>query len=234
MKIVWTKGQIPPGGVDVSLFTASPSPLTFGALTSRSRTWASSLKGLSLYSVCSHSLNCTDTQRHNTLKNKQTNPSHLPSPARPTPDLPGSFQTPAAAAGSPSWGRRKVGRLWRLRGRRSSPAWSPSWCRPPPAWHFGRRRPDCRISRMFNIRIYYPRKIADPGFHSNVDSLSTITFWNISIFFSVLRVIRNVFKKLYVQKKSKEHEVIQPLNKYHLVPLYFWEQLSKWISFGKF
>lgn len=62
LKIVWMKGQIPPGGMDVSFFMPSLSPLTFDALASRSRIWASSLKGLSLYSVCSQSLNCTNTE----------------------------------------------------------------------------------------------------------------------------------------------------------------------------
>lgn len=127
LKIAWVKGQIAPGGVDVSFFMPSLSPLTFDALASRSRMWASSLKGLSLYTVCSHSLNCTNTECHN----MQNSLKDLLSAARPTPDLPGCSQTPGAGAGSPGWGRRRVGWPSLLRARRSSPASSLSWCRRP-------------------------------------------------------------------------------------------------------
>lgn len=147
LKIVWMKGQIPPGGMDVSFIMPSLTPLTFDALASRSRIWASSLKGLSLYSVCSQSLNCTNTERHN----KKNSLSDLLSPACPTPHLPGCSQTPGAGAGSPRWGRRRVGRPSLLRVRRSSPAPSLSWCRRPLRWHFGRHLPDCRMEGKHNI-----------------------------------------------------------------------------------
>lgn len=144
---VQLKGQIPPGGGGVSFFMPSLSPLTFNTLPSRSRIWSSSLKGLSLYSVCSHSLNCTNRECHN----MQSSLSDLLSPARPTPDLPGCSQTPGAGAGNPSWVRRRAGRPSLLRARRSSPAWSLSWYRQSLRWHFGRHLPDYRMEGIHSI-----------------------------------------------------------------------------------
>lgn len=51
--------QMPPGGGDARVF--SPSAFSLDTLASKHRMWASSLKGLSLYSSRSHSLSCEET-----------------------------------------------------------------------------------------------------------------------------------------------------------------------------
>lgn len=79
--------QVPPGGVDAR-FSASLL-LALDALASKSRISASSLKGLSLYSICSHSLNYRKRKQF-TILPKCLQQSRLFSNARlPATDLVG-------------------------------------------------------------------------------------------------------------------------------------------------
>lgn len=65
--------------------------------------------------------------------------------------------TPAAAAGSQSWGPRRSEQLWRQTGTPPSCRWSRSSCRPPPWWCCETHLPGCAGFGLFRIIYLHHR-----------------------------------------------------------------------------
>lgn len=144
--------QMPPGGGDARVF--SSSAFSLDTLASKHRMWASSLKGLSLYSSRSHSLNCEETvesHKNATFSRCMLSLSSFyvslfnTSVPGSSPDTPVWPQTPGAAVGNQDWGLRRVAPPSQQPVLPASPSPSPSWCKLPPEWHCEKCLPDCEI-----------------------------------------------------------------------------------------